>query len=336
LLVSAAPASGQGAGRGGGGFFGGAQARTEVDGSFEMTDVAPGDYYVTAGAPGYISERELLQIAVAAGADPADLLARVPMVHVMADSTSSINLTIQRGGVLAGRVFWEDGSPATGVMVDALPNPPPAALPASLQAIRSPNVVGVTSASMTDDRGSFRIPGLVAGDYLLVAQLQTRGGFGGFGRGQQLVSTIRVYAPGTFRKASAKPITVRNAEERDDVRLVIDLRGLHTVSGVATSASSTQTVASGRVTLADPTDTSLQLMGSIEPDGSFHVRYVPPGSYTLQIGGASTQVNSGFGRGRGGGGGSGSGGTTFQPFTMPVTVTDSDLTGVAAPLTALQ
>ena len=315
----------------GGGFGGGAQARTEVDGTFEMSGVAPGDYYVTASAPGYIPEREILQTAVAAGADPADLLARIPVVHVTADSVSSINVTLQRGGVLAGRVAWEDGSPATGITVLATLTPQPPALPNSLQMIRSPGP-GATTAS-TDDRGNFRIAGMAAGDYLLEAVLQSRGGFGGFGRGQ-VVSTIRVYAPGTFHKASAKPITLHNGEERDDVRLVIDLRGLHTVSGHATSASSTQTVASGRVVLSDPTDTSLQLMGSIQPDGSFSVRYVPPGSYTLQIGGASTQANSGFGgRGRGG---SSSGGTSFQSFTMPITVSDSDLTGVATPLTPAQ
>jgi hypothetical protein len=310
-----------------------------VDGTFTMSGVAPGDYYVTAGAQGYIPERALLEAAVAAGADPADLLARIPVVHVTADSTSSINVTMQRGGVLAGRVFWEDGSAAAGVSVSVTPSVPLPALPASLQMIRSP--IFSSTTAVTDDRGAFRIAGIAAGEYLLQATIESRGGFGGFGgfgRGQQIVSTIRIYAPGTFHKASAKPITVRNGEERDDVRLVIDLRGLHTVSGQATSASSTQTVASGRVTLRDPTDPSLQLMGSIEPDGSFRVRYVPPGSYTLQIGGASTQASRVFGGlGRGGGrpgdgGTSGSGGTAFQPFTMPVTVTDSDLTGVAAPL----
>jgi hypothetical protein len=336
MLVSVAPPAGQSAGRGGGNPFGGAsQARTDVDGTFTMTGVAPGDYYVTAGAQGYIPERALLQAAVAAGADPADLLARIPVVHVTADSVSSINVTMQRGGVLAGRVFWEDGSAASGVPVSVVPSVPLPALPASLQMIRSP--IFSSTATVTDDRGAFRIAGIAAGEYLLQATIASGGAFGGFGRGQQIVSMIRIYAPGTFHKASAKPITVRNGEERDDVRLVIDLRGLHTVSGVATSASSTQTVASGRVTLSDPTDTSLQLMGSIEPDGSFHVRYVPPGSYTLQIGGASTQVNSGvFGgpgrRGGPGSGGTGSGGTAFQPFSMPVTVSDSDLTGVATPL----
>jgi hypothetical protein len=337
MLQRVAPASTDTSGRQGGGFggFGGmSQARTEVDGTFEISGVAAGDYYVTAGAPGYIPEQALLQAAFAAGADPADLLARIPVVHVTADSASSINLTIQRGSVLAGRVAWEDGSAASGIMVMATLTPQPPALPGSLQVIRS--LGSGASTAMTDDRGAFRIAGIAAGEYLLQAVIESHTfTTGGFGRVPQVVSPIRIYAPGTFHKASAKPITVRNGDERDDVRLVIDLRGLHTVSGQATSASPGQSVASGRVTLRDATDPTLQLMGSIQPDGSFTVRYVPPGSYTLQIGGASSQANSGFG-GRGRGGGSTGGGTSFQPFTMPITVSDSDLTGVSTPLTPVQ
>jgi hypothetical protein len=201
--------------------------------------------------------------------------------------------------------------------------------------IRSPGAN--SSSAFTDDRGVFRIAGMAAGDYLLEAILQTRGQFGGGPRQQQAVSTVRVYSPGTFHKAAAKPVTVHTGEERDDVRMTIDLHGLHTVGGHASSTSTGagQNIASGRVTLTDPTDSALQLMGSIQADGSFTVRYVPPGSYTLQIAGASTQATSGFG-GRSRGGGAASGGTSFQPLSMAITVTDGDLTGIAAMMTPVQ
>jgi hypothetical protein len=331
MLQSVASASTQE--RGFSGFSGATETRTEVDGTFTMNGVAPGDYYVTAGAPGYIGERALLQAAVANGADPAALLSRIPTVHVVADSPSTVNVTLQRGGALSGRVVWEDGSPAIGISVTAVLNGPPIVLPSTLTQIRSPG--NSTNFATTDDRGAFRIAGLAAGDYLLEAVIQSRGQFGGPGRPQQAISTIRIYAPGTFHKASAKPITVRTGDERNDLHLVIDLRGLHTVSGHATSSNASLNVASGRVFLADPTDSSLQLMGSIEPDGSFSVRYVPPGSYTLQINGANTQANGGYvgGRNRGS---SQSNGTSFQPLSMALTVTDTDLSGVVAALTPVQ
>ena len=334
MLQSVATASSQGGDRFGGGFGGGSEGRTEVDGTFTITGVAPGDYYVTAGAAGYIPERALLQAAVAAGADPTALLASIPVVHVVADATSSINVTLQRGGALSGHVVWEDGSPATGIPVMAVLNVAAATLPDSLQMIRSPGAG--SSSALTDDRGVFRIAGMAAGDYLLEAVIQNRGQFGGFGgRGQQSISTVRVYAPGVFHKAAAKAVTVHAGEERDDVAMTIDLHGLHTVAGHASSAGAGQNIASGRVTLTDPTDSALQLMGSIQADGTFTVRYVPPGSYTMQISGASTQANSGFG-GRGRGGGTSSSWTSFQPLSMAITVTDGDLTGVAAMLTPTQ
>jgi hypothetical protein len=312
---------------------GGAQGRTDVDGTFTLTGVAPGDYYVMAGGPGFIPERSLLQAAVASGADPNDLLGRIPTVHVVADSTSSVTVNLQRGGALSGRVLWEDGSPAAGIPISVVLNGTAATLPASLQAIRSPG--GSASSATTDDRGIFRIAGMAPADYLVEAVIQSRPQFGGFDRREaQNISTIRDYAPGTFHKANAKPVTVRVGEERDDVNITVDLRGLHTVAGHASSASGGANVASGRVSLIDPTDPALILSGSIQSDGSFSVRYVPPGIYTLQIAGASTQASGGFGGRRGGG--SGSGGTSFQPFSGAVTVTDGDLTGVAAMLTPVQ
>jgi hypothetical protein len=120
---------------------------------------------------------------------------------------------------------------------------------------------------------------------------------------------------------------VKVGEERSDVRVVIDLRALRTVSGHVGSATSGQSVASGRVTLSDPNDKDLQLYGSVAANGDFAVRYVPAGNYTLQVAGASTQ--SGGNRRRD----SDAGGVSFQPFSQPVVVGDRDVTGVGITLT---
>jgi hypothetical protein len=122
LVLLQSTAAGTGAGYPGRGSGGGAQARTEVDGAFTATGVPPGDYYVIASAPGYIPERSRLQAAIAAGADPDTLLAAIPVVHVSADATSTVNLSLERGAGISGRLQWEDGSPAAGH-----PHPHPAA-----------------------------------------------------------------------------------------------------------------------------------------------------------------------------------------------------------------
>ncbi len=354
-VASASPQPGEdnarGFGRGGGGSI---QTRTEVDGTFLAENVAPGDYYVTAVGPGFIPLHAQLQAQVAAGADPAQLLAAIPVVHVSPGAPSTINISLQRGGTISGRVVWEDGSPASGLSLAVLLNTPVtggttttaglpgsgngnngAALPAILQGIQSPS--GNTVAQ-TDDRGAFRLSGLATGDYLLRAVIQPAvqfggGQFGGGGRGPRYASPIVLWSPGVFRRSAAKTVSVRAGEERSDVRVVIDLRSLRTVSGHASSATAGVNVASGRVSLTDASDPSLQLQGSIDAHGDFSMRYVPPGNYTLQVTGASNQANN---QPRGRGDTSTTPAVTFQRSSQPVVVLDTDLSGVSVSLTPVQ
>ena len=333
-LQSVASVTGAASGRAFGGLSGSA-ARTEADGTFIATNLAPGDYYVTASALGYIAERSLLQAAVNNGSDPAQLLAGLPVVHVDADETSNVTVTLQRGGTLSGRVVWEDGSPAAGITVNAASATQQSVqLPAPLSGLQ---LGGFGQLTATDDRGDFRISSLPSGDYLLQAVIQSRPQFGGqfAGRGPQTVSSLHVYAPGVFRRSAAKSYSVRVGDERNDVRLTIDLHSLRTVSGHASNSNASQNVASGRVSVTDASDSSLVLQGNIDPEGSFVIRYVPPGNYTLAITGASTQASGGF-RGRGGDSSSSAPAVTFQPFSQPIFVTDADLSGFAATLTPVQ
>ncbi len=161
-----------------------------------------------------------------------------------------------------------------------------------------------------------------------------RPSFGGFNRTQQFNSPIRIFSPGVFRRSAARPIAVRTGEDRNDVLMVLDLRALHTVSGHVDSSNPGQAIASGRVSLTDTADSSLSVLGSIEPDGSFTLRYVPSGSFTLQVFGASTRAFGAY-RGRMEDDTSTSG-VSFQPASQPVTVTDTDLTGLAITLTPTQ
>jgi len=241
-----------------------------------------------------------------------------------------VTVTMQRGGTISGRIVWEDGSPAAGLTVQAVSTDANVALPTALAAIQSP---GVQTSAATDDRGGFRVSGLPSGNYVVMTVIQNRA-VGGFQRGGP-PTAIRVYGSGFFHKADAKPINVRAGDERSDVRMVIDLHALRTVTGHATANSPGLSVASGRVSLTDSTDTTLQMQGTIDANGQFVVKYVPPGTYTLQVSGASTTPGSQFGN-RGPRGTGSTPGVSFQPFSQPVTVGDTDLSGVAVALTASQ
>ena len=95
---------------------------TGVDGHFEIDALTPGDYYVIAWAKGYV-----LPIGRLVSAKPPTdeevaklvdgLMRDVPIVHISAAGTEHTAVTMQRGGVVVGRVTYDDGSPVAGANV---------------------------------------------------------------------------------------------------------------------------------------------------------------------------------------------------------------------------
>jgi hypothetical protein len=299
---------------------GGSVAKTGPDGTYAIETTGSGDFFVLATAAGYVSQRALLQAQFDAGAKAEDLVKQIPMVHVSANGEASATVVLQHGGALGGRLQWDDGSAAAGVSVlaESTVKPQTMPLPLSLFGGYGGNAVEV------DDRGEFRLNGLASGDYYISAIVQSGASRDGY------VSTIHVYAPGVFRKADAKLVTVRVGDERDDLQMVIDLSSLRMVSGSVGSSSGTANVKSGSVTLQDSVDPSLQLAGAISADGSFSLKFVPPGTYTMTVQGSSSErTTGGFRRG-----GSSSGGATFQTYTQTLAVGSADVTGLEINLAA--
>jgi hypothetical protein len=319
------------------GRFGGARAgaRTDLDGIFTDTDVAVGDYYATATATGYISQNNVVQAGLSPNASPDALaaLASLPVVHVSAGTSSTVNLTLERGAVIAGKMTWDDGSPAGGVQVSVV----------TQTAQTTPQLQGITPGALggfqiggggfgstTDDRGQFRLTGLAAGVYLLRATVTAPIASNAPAAFSRNVG-VTMYAPGKVRKSDATVITLGAGEERDDVQFQLDLRALHKVSG-RVDAVSGSTIGSGDVRITDSQDSSLTRTGPIGADGSYVLNYVPDGTYTLTVPNAGPAPAPGA-RGNPGGGGRGQGGSTtasvsYQPFQETLTVSDGDVTGV--------
>jgi hypothetical protein len=310
-------------------------ARTDLDGVFTATNVAVGDYYATATATGYISQTGVLQAGLSnnATADAQAALARLPVVHVSAGASSTVNLTIERGAVIAGKMTWDDGSPAAGVQVSAVVQTPATA--AGPQGQFAAFVGGFGGGGNfgggTDDRGQFRLTGLAAGVYLLRATVVAPVAAGAPATFSRTVG-ITLYAPGKVRKTDATAITLGAGDERDDVQFQLDLRALHKVSGHVNAVSG-PTIGSGTVRITDSTDSTLTRTGQIGTDGSYVLNYVPDGTYTLTVPNAGpapvggVRANGGGGRGQMQGGQGGSS-ATYQPFQETLTVSGGDVTGV--------
>lgn len=309
------------------------QARTDLEGNFTLANVPVGEYFVTGNLSGYVNQTGEVEAALNAaqtggstpGTSPAP--AGVPMVHVSAGGATTA-LALERGGVIAGTVQWDDGSPAGGVQVNVQPATTAGVTDASATVPRRGFGNGFNGffgfpGAQTDDRGRFRLTGLSSGTYLVRANVQAPApgeprGNRGFGRTLNLF----VYAPNKMRRNEATPVTVAGADEHGDIAITLGIAALHTVSGSV--ASTGAAVRSGSISLTDQADSSLTRNISIGADGSFAIPYVPPGNYTLNVNASAQALASGV---RGGTPPTGST-TRFQPLQESITVADSDLNGL--------
>jgi hypothetical protein len=267
-------------------------AQTDAAGKYELKNVAPGDYYVLANVPGYVSPG-------AGSAMSGNLsLEGAPEVHVVADSTVRGDVALERGAALSGRITYDDGSPVTGVAVmaettKAEKKPDPANINIGRAMMMA--MSGGLKIAVTDDRGTYRIAGLPAGEYRVKADVQLTGNTsmrGGVFNLNSLrgTSKMTVFAPATLHEADAQKMTLRAGDDRTDVDVQINLGGTHSVSGHVASAVDHHLLNAGSVTLVDTTDKEVKRSGAVEPDGSFAIEYVPSGSYTLKISDAADAV----------------------------------------------
>lgn len=303
------------------------QVRTRTDGSYTVSDVPVGDYYVFAAAAGYITPTNQILSALAGGADVKKPLSGVPMVHVTADRLVSADLVLERGAAISGTVVWSDGSPVSGATMSVAPAKADA--PKLPQEFSMLAAVGVFSSLMvTDDLGHFRISSLAPGDYIVTATVNTLQV--GFGAGISLnrmaggAPTV-IYAPNAWHKANAKPITLHAAENIDDARVTIQLDDIHSVSGRVLSLTDDHGINSAAVRLLDSADKSFVRSAPVDDAGNFTISYVPSGTYTLMVSGAedtepdNTSKSQAFAREK----------TvrSYREGKQPIVVADKDLTG---------
>ena len=138
------------------------QLQTDAAGRFAVREMEPGVYVVSAVADGYAEQ----VFKVLEKYMPTDaFLLRSDQQR------DDIVIRLPRAGVLAGRVIDEHGEPVPGSLVQALQYGPAGALQKML--------LPVTGAK-TDDRGEYRLFGLLPGRYYLVAGYQPDFDLGAF------------------------------------------------------------------------------------------------------------------------------------------------------------
>jgi hypothetical protein len=259
-------------------------SRTGFDGSFTLAKVPPGSYYVVASAQGYLSPmpNDDESDDVEPQPPPGQPAVVIPRVDVQADQAASIDIRLERGAAISGAVRFDDGSPASGVMVMVLHRSKDKWVPSTPQ---MPFAAPVPPA--TDDVGHYRVSGLRDRDYVLMAILsrtdfESRGArtTGLFGVER---SSLRIYSGDTPHISDAVPIKLGPGEERSGEDITIPLSKFHSISGVVTATGDGHAINSGHLAIEDPNDKEDIVDAELGSDGAFHLEGVPEGTYTLRV-----------------------------------------------------
>jgi carboxypeptidase family protein len=217
----------------------------DAEGNFRVNGLEPALYSISATAPAYAS-------------DPAP-----PMYYRPGDS---VRLELVRGGVITGTVTNSAGEPVISVRVRAI-----RIRDANGQTPRLP-AFGYREQP-TDDRGVYRIYGLLPGTYLVSAG----GGVSFYSNFNPYENDVPTYAPSATRD-NASEISVRSGEE---ISVDIRYRGEpgHSISGTTKVAGTNSATVALRMS-----GSPFPLANTFQPSGGrgFLFSGLADGEYTLR------------------------------------------------------
>lgn len=274
-------------------------AQTEDNGTFAFINLQPGEYFVSANKGGFVE-------SIYGQRQPGSGRLGTPIRLSAGQQLKELNVALARGGVLTGVVLDEVGDPAFGITVRAY----------KWVMKSGERSLAETASGVTDDRGIYRIPALLPGEYVagvlpaagemmsirlnglteyvkVIGAVENRYEIsmdtpvaarvrdGGGGAGPPKTGFARSFYPGVGQAGVASAITLGPGEERPGVDFSLQVVPIARVSGTVMSPT-------GPVSGA-----SVQLVDSSQPPG-FGVRTartsngggfvfdaVTPGQYAL-------------------------------------------------------
>ena len=245
---------------------GGRGMLTDDSGTYEITDLPAGRYTLNVSKSGFVS---------LAYGQRRPLQAGTPLQLLDGQQLKSVDFSLPRGGVISGRVLDEDGEAVPGAMVRVM----------RYQYQQGDRRLTQAGTAQTDDRGQYRVWGLMPGDYYVNALTRIpgfggqmgpggRGGpagraggpggrgaamaalaggnvpqsFAGGGDDQEQMNYAPTYYPGVTAVEQARPITLGVSQEALDISFNMQLVRTSRLSGHVTNPDGTATTA-GNVNL---------------------------------------------------------------------------------------
>jgi protocatechuate 3,4-dioxygenase beta subunit/Zn-dependent protease with chaperone function len=239
-------------------------ATTDDKGRYELKGLPPGRFTLTATKGGFVT----LEYGQRRAGEPGR-----PIELAEGQLLERVDLMLPAGGVITGVVLDEAGEPLAGAPVQAQRRVfaggmrQPAQTPSSLD--------------VTDDLGQFRLFGLPPGSYYVSAEA----GRSGFALQAITFNGIATYYPGTLLSSEATPVAVSAGEEVSGLSFGVRPVKTSTVTGVVRALEG-RVPADATISLAQVTPgggTNTRNGGPVRPDGSFMVRDLLPGAYTVSV-----------------------------------------------------
>jgi protocatechuate 3,4-dioxygenase beta subunit len=263
---------------------------SDAEGRFQFTALAPGEYRLYADKAGFLTK-------VHGASRPGSSQSGAPIKLVAGQKIDNIKLILPRGSVITGVITDEFGDPAYRVPVRAMRF--------GYDNGRKSLQTG-TGSDTTDDKGIYRIAGLLPGEYLVSAvptdtvSQATAQAEAVRDRLSQInaslspnerisapavnpVGYVATYYPGTPMGGSAAPVRVGPGEEAGGIDIRLQSIATASISGQVTSAEGV--VPQTRLQLIDA---SMPINGvgiwfrDMRSDGSFSFSGLVPGQYILR------------------------------------------------------
>src|SRR5688572_3149955 len=246
---------------------------TDSEGRYELSGLPAGRYRLHVNKAGFVA-LEYGQARPFETGKPLDITA--------GQALEKIDFSLPRGSAITGRITDEFGDPFTDVLVEAL----------RYQFVNGERqLVSAGRSAQTDDLGTYRIFGLMPGDYVVRGSMRPNMPPGPRNTDTEPTGYPGTYYPGVTDVSQAQTVTAALGQEVSSIAFPLVPARLSRVSGTVMSSGG-RPLAGAMVMIRARGSNALGALrmniignagGQVRNDGTFQLTNVPPGDYTLDV-----------------------------------------------------